>query len=592
VTPVDSLRSWMQAHRTLQILLVVVFGILLFSATADEPLQLDNMDFPAVARATSVSGVPIYYRGEESPKHSGLYHPPLYIYALAAWIKLFGFGEVPVRMFGIACALLQAGIVLAIIQTLLGRKRARHIAPWFLAAFLLNPYTLQTASIADIDSTVYGPVLCAILLYTLRLTWRNGERRTDTVGLGEFAVISFFVALGLWAKLTTILLLVAVLPLLLVARFGWAKAVLTSVLVTGTGVAAFAASYWAYGVLTGLDVTQTVKFTIYSFLTRGSSGNSGIMARISDKLTNFPIMAPIHIQWTGLFPWVIVLCACVLSFWYAARRKSALHAHIAVVLGTALATTVYYCGQTLTFGGAPFKYTFVYWALVIAAPALLAFLLYGSVDMFHNGWSIAVAALVFCISSYIGLMVIRDAIIVGATEPQRNVWIWRAPAVAALLSIALARNWKAHSRGLLAASLSAYVGLNAGIALYHARVPYSTTYDYGQMGFTDTVAFVRTNTTPESVIVSMKDIGFAADRRYFENYDGLYGGPDSARRLQQMIASGKTQYAIFTEGRGQDQLAISPGFTEWIQANTTLIRSFGHYRIYRPKAAELAAGKN
>ena len=160
----------MQAHRTLQILLVVIFGILLFSATADEPFQLDNMDFPAVARATSVSGVPVYYRGEENPKLTGLYHPPLYIYALAAWIKLFGFGEVPVRMFGIACALLQAGIVLAIIQTLLGRKRARHIAPWFLAAFLLNPYTLQTASIADIDSTVYGPVLCAILLYTLRLT--------------------------------------------------------------------------------------------------------------------------------------------------------------------------------------------------------------------------------------------------------------------------------------------------------------------------------------------------------------------------------------------------------------------------------------
>src|SRR6187200_2386117 len=102
VTSVESLRSWMQAHRTLQILLVVVFGILLFSATADEPFQLDNMDFPAVARATSVSGVPVYYRGEENPRLTGLYHPPLYIYALATWIKMFGFGEVPVRMFGIA----------------------------------------------------------------------------------------------------------------------------------------------------------------------------------------------------------------------------------------------------------------------------------------------------------------------------------------------------------------------------------------------------------------------------------------------------------------------------------------------------------
>ena len=189
------------------------------------------------------------------------------------------------------------------------------------------------------------------------------------------------------------------------------------------------------------------------------------MARISDKLTNFPLMAPIHIQWTGLFPWVVGLCVCVLSLWYAARRKSALHAHIAVVLGTALATTVYYCGQTLTFGGAPFKYTFVYWGLVIAAPALLAFLLYGSVDMFRDGWSIVIAALVFCVSLYIGVMLIRDSIILGATEPPLYVWFWRAPAVGALISIAVAWKWKAHSRGLLAASLSAYVGLNAGIAL-------------------------------------------------------------------------------------------------------------------------------
>ena len=122
--------------------------------------------------------------------------------------------------------------MLAIVQTLLGRKHAEQMTPWFLAVFLLNPYTLQTASIADIDSTVYGPLLCMILLYTLRLTWRNGEQRTDAVNLRELAVISFLIALGLWAKLTTILLLMAVLPVLLVTRYGWAKAMLRSVLVT------------------------------------------------------------------------------------------------------------------------------------------------------------------------------------------------------------------------------------------------------------------------------------------------------------------------------------------------------------------------
>ena len=200
------------------------------------------MDFPAVAKATSVSGVPVYYRGEDNPNSLGLYHPPLYIYALAAWIRVFGFGEVQVRMFGFACALLQAAVVLGILQTWLGKRAAVRIAPWFLALFLLNPYTLQTASMADIDSTVYGPLLCGVVLFTLRLSWRNGVWRTDKPAVGEFVSIGILIALALWAKLTTILLLIAVLPLLLVARFGWRSASLLSAATIGGGIGAFAVS--------------------------------------------------------------------------------------------------------------------------------------------------------------------------------------------------------------------------------------------------------------------------------------------------------------------------------------------------------------
>src|ERR1700729_1561976 len=84
----------------------------LFAASAWKPLQLDNMDFPAVAKQTAITGLPVYYRGEDNPNDLGLFHPPLYIYTLALWIKLFGFGEVQVRMFGYLCALMQGWIVL------------------------------------------------------------------------------------------------------------------------------------------------------------------------------------------------------------------------------------------------------------------------------------------------------------------------------------------------------------------------------------------------------------------------------------------------------------------------------------------------
>src|ERR1019366_6119587 len=96
-------------------LAALIASFCLFAASGWKPLQLDNMDFPAVAKQTAATGLPVYYRGEENPRHLGLYHPPLYIYMLAFWIDLFGFGEIQVRIFGYMCALLHGWIVLELV---------------------------------------------------------------------------------------------------------------------------------------------------------------------------------------------------------------------------------------------------------------------------------------------------------------------------------------------------------------------------------------------------------------------------------------------------------------------------------------------
>jgi hypothetical protein len=569
-------------NHLLKLLLIVILGLVLFSATADQPFHLDNMDFPALGQQVARTGIPVYYRGEENPTHLGLYHPPLFAYVLAVWIRLLGFGEVQIRMFGITCALLQAGIVLGIVRCLLGRFSAASIAPTFLAAFLFNPYTLQAASIADIDSTIYGPILCGILLCTLRMSWRDGRWRTDDLAVSEVLGVSVLVALALWTKLTTILLIFPVLPLLLAGRFGRRKAILLSAIIIGAGTGMFAVSYWLYGVVTGLDVSYAFTFTIDSFLNRGSSGRPGVMARLLDRFNTFRVTAPFHMLWTGMFPWVIAVSTFFLALWRARRQNSVLHTHIAVIVGLALVTTAYYCGQTRSFGFAPFKYVFVYWALTLATPALLAYLLYGCPRLFKHRWHWLLGSCIFLASVAVASRIIHDDLVSGDhNELGEN--LWTVPGFAALAAMVLAIKWTAASRVALAAAFSAYVGLNLGVALHQARVPYSTTYDYGQRGFSDTVAFLRLNTAPEDVIVSMKDIGFAADRRYIENYIALFYGSEAEQRLKNAIASGSVSYAVFTE-RGQDQLKFLPSLDEWMKANTTLARSFGDYRIYRPNA--------
>ena len=341
---------------------ILVF-LLLSAFAASKPLQLDNMDFPAAAAQTVRTGLPVYYRGAEDPQVLGLFHPPLYIYALATWFSVFGVGEAQTRMFGAVCALLQGLVVLSILRTVFGRSAVRFIEPGFWMLFLLNPYTLQTAAIADIDSTVYGPLLCLALLATLHLSWRNGKWRSDTEHVSEYAPLILICTLCLWAKLTTVLITFPFIFLLLLAKCGFRGAARATLLVSGCSIAAFLATYYAYGKFTGLNVNYTFSFTWMSFAQRGFSGGSGLSARLKDLRANVSLMLPFMVAWTGLVPWFSAAAALLLAFWQGIRRREPRLVHYGLLMGLALFTTLFYCVKTATFGAAPFKYTFVYWAL-------------------------------------------------------------------------------------------------------------------------------------------------------------------------------------------------------------------------------------
>lgn len=568
---------------------IILLFILLFAGSASKPLNLDNSDFPNVAERTAFTGVPIYYKGEEEPHALGLYHPPLYIYLLAAWIRAFGFGEAQVRLFGMLCALLQGAIVLAIIRTLFG-SAFRRWEPIFWAVFLLNPYTLETASITDIDSTIYGPLLCLALLATLRISWRDGEWRTDTASWPEFAWIGAAIFLCLWAKLTTVLLVFPVVFLLLIAREGIRRAALAAAAIAGASSMAFLASYYLYGALMGLDVGFTFRFTLMSFRERGSSGIPGWAALLKDHWNDFRSMAPFTMAWTGLLPWAAACLAMWVAFRAAIRQRDHRLLHYGLVLGLAVLSTVYYCAQTTTFGLAPFKYVFVYWGLVLTAPLFL--MARCPSPNLRKGSSRKVTALLLClfvVTAVWANLRVRDVLMLdGFAGPCRLVaYLPALLFVAALAAVLYGR------AGLTApmAALAVYSGLQFGIAVYQEKAPYSTTYDYGQMGFLDTVAFLKSNTRPSDVIAAGKDIGFRCRLRCFENYGAVNGGAGnaSAARFMKAAASGRFAYIVFTEGRGQDQLVRNPALRQWFLERSTLVRSFGDYRIYQMDTHQRAA---
>lgn len=548
---------------------ILLVFVILFALSASKPLQLDNMDFPAVAEQTAHTGLPVYYRGEENPRATGLYHPPLYIYLLAGWMRVFGSEPAPVRLFGMVCAILQGLIVLAIFATLFGRQAAFSRAPLFWALFLLNPYTLQTAGIADIDSTIYGPLLCLVLLTVLRISWRDGEWRTDAVRWIEYAAVAVALMLCLWAKLTTVLLLFPFVFLLLIARLGTVQAAVATLGLAAVSVPAFLGTYYLYGAITGMDVNHTFAFTWMSFVQRGSSGTPGIAARLDDMRRNFAAMWPFMVCWTGTLPWMAGVVAAVTAI----RRRDRRSLHYALLLSMAGFTTLYYCAKVLTFGQAPFKYPFVTWGLILTAPLFLLPLESGRLPRL---WTLVLAA-VFAAATLGSTLMMGDTLILNGLDGMAR-WAAYLPGLLFVLAFALGQPLRLKAA---VTAVALYAGIQFGTGVYQEKVPYATTYDYGQTGFEETVHFIDANTQPSDVIVSMKDIGYRSRRRYFENYAALYGDPGSAMRIEQAIARGKVSYAVFTEGKGQDQLPMNPELRRWVLENCTLVKSFGNYRIYR-----------
>lgn len=550
--------------------------VLLFVAGAPKPLNLDSTEFPMAVEATARTGKPVYYHSEQNPSAVGLYHPPLYIYSMAAWVRVFGFGEIQLRLFGMTCAILQGAVVLAIIRTLFGRDRMRRWRPWFWIIFLLNPYTIQGASITDIDSTVYGPLLCMALLAVLRLSWRDGERRTDSIGAGEYGLAGAALFLCLWAKLTTVLLVFPFVFLLLVARTGARRAAGATAALAGGSIAAFAVSYWIYGLVAGLDVSFTYAFTWMSFTHRGSSGAGGLIAGLSDRARNFAGMVPFMFRWIGLAPWMFAATAVAVAFtrFWRSRDRRALDYGLLILL--AFLSTLYYCAQVFTFGYAPFKYVYVYWGLLLTSALYVEEACLRGREF--GRWSVAALAALYAGAAAVAMLSVRDTLMYNTGGPVFRAWVILLPAMLLVPGMALLR--RRFAGPVVVSALVLYCGLQTGIAISQSRTPYSTTYDYGQTGFEDTAAFLRMNTRPDDLIVSMKDIGFAAKRRFFESYAALTGSSSDVDEIMSLMRSGRAVYAVFTEGRGQDQLILEPRLRDWVLANCRLVASFGNYRIY------------
>jgi hypothetical protein len=574
----------------LSFVLSAVGFLLLTGVQADKSLHLDATEYVAMAEARLATDDFTYYRGEEwgvAVPHP--LHPPLYLYLLTAWFALLGPSAAAARMLGASATLVAGAVTLLLAREIAGAAWARRAAIAFWPLFLLHPYTLQAAAIPDIDTTIYGPVLGALLLAVVRLGRRDGVPRTQAPRPLEWAAVPLLVALALWTKLTTVLLFLVALPFFAPVVWPLARRLRLAAAALGLGGGLFLVTYRLWGEASGHDVFFGVSGLAAVFRERVFDSYALGARRMGDYLEHLRAMVPFTLAWSGLAPFV---ATGALVAGRAVPAGPDARSLLRRWLLLALAVHFGYCAQTLTFGAAPFKYVASVWPVFVLA---LAAVLAAAVERCDHAvvrrrlHVLAAAATVLGLAALLlGRFVARDRLVwrlvtTGRIDLPSLAWTSLLAAIALLPFLARPRSRRA---ALAAAAAIVFAsGLGAGTALHQVAAPYATTYNYGQTGLRETASFLTARTGRDELVACMKDLGWFAGRRYLDNLRATSGDEAAELALLAELGSGRVAYAVFTLRFGQDTLLRAPRLREWLRGNARRVARFGDYVVFRPLAA-------
>jgi len=535
---------------------IVVTYLAIALAQVGESFVIDEMEFPRLAEAVAETGRPVYYRGEESPTHLGIFHPPLYGYTLGGWIALFGFSEVTVRLFGV---LLMIGTAWTGVRTVkLLDLAGRWGPPLFLGLFLLHPYVIQSALLPDIDGTVL--LFATVLLFyeIVRVARTEDALRTSTLRLGLALALAFA------SKLTSVIVLPALFVGILLGR-GLKRAVVLTGLPTLVGGALFLTAWWALAAIADLPFAFPFEFTIQSGL-KGGVSEAGIGEILRRLIPTQPT-----IYWLGiLLPTMAVVGTGVL----VAQWKSHPERRVALMF------TLWSFGAIAFFSmisGPPFGFP-KYFITAIPSMAIVGIVAVDAALGLATHRSSARwlgLALVLVLAGLSGwrfaqvfddepftwpgylwtvALVVLSALVMASVIRQRGMWFLTLPVTA-----------------LLIATLS----YNLGMAAVQAADERSVRYFPGEVGFDETVDRLQELVGPDDSILVPKDIGSATYNRYHEE-EQLFLDLD---RLADVLADEDVEYAVVRKERDYSYL-VFPQVEPIIEEEMDLMEEIGDFLIY------------
>lgn len=536
--------------------LIIVTFVGLVMAQSSKKFVLDEIDFPIVSQATSETGKPIYYRGEDSKQHKGNYHPTLYIHSLSLFISIFGYSENTVRYFGLVNTLITASIIISSFF-ILKFKNTSYIVPIFLALYLFHPYTIANTTLPDIDSNLLPSTMLLPLLHIVNLIKKNQKLFTKT----NTIVISSLLAINFWTKLTTPLIIIpSIFFLLIISGKKIKESILQTVTITALSIAMFTISFKVYCIVQNLSFKYTIQFLVHSF-TKGTGSD-----HLFQKIFNNLLLGDNLVIWLTL-PTIIIF---LISIIHTLLTKPTQTSKIVLLLGCiSLLNTVIYTCLISPFGGF-FKYPFPTFSLAFVP-----------ITYFLSNQKISLPKI------FLGIVVTITSFMISHTFLGDNVflrkdissiWQYTFPTVI-ILSILITKFFPYIAKAMFMITLCVSLGYSFEVSRVQAIATYPTKYHYGLEGFEETVIFLKERTGDDDIIWSMKDIGYYVNNKYIENYSYFFR-PNKEQLLTEKIKESKVKYFVVSTGIGQDRIDAYTNIKEVLEENLNHKVTFGNYTIY------------
>jgi len=455
--------------------------------------------------------------------------------------------------------LASAYLLILILRRLI--KKNETAETLLLGLFLLNPYTIANTTLPDIDSTVLPVVILLFVYFSLRYLLQKKDLSNKVV-----VILGSLFGLALWSKLTTPLIIPPFLVCLsFITTKNYKKSLLLTLKVTLIGSVGFAFTYFVYCKSLGLSTTYTYHFLVDSF-TKGTSTDGPLVGALKNlkNIRNF-------IYWPTL-PIVGLLGISFFGVMFDNTKDEKTRIKKLLIL-TSLLVTVFYIALIAPFGGF-FKYPFPVFGISML-----------TIVFFYERYfrSINPAFLYAFLATALGFVLEKifwkDSMFLGGKLFHGLVLLFLVMVVSFIL---LKINTRQVAASLFVLAIFFSIGFQLSVSRIQAISPYPTKYHYGLIGLDQTTAYLRSNTAPNEVIWSMKDVGYYVNNRYVESY-GYYFDKSLEGDLVNMLQGGKIRYYIVSTRIGEDNIDAYPNIKQILDTYAVREKQFGNFIIYKSK---------